>query len=542
MRRTYTLPIAFLCLAWMGLSYLQAQNYPTDTIKGKVYYKYAVQKGEGLFRISQNFGVSQEEIIRSNPELGNSGLKLGQVILIPYVAKIDSSQYIIHQLQPKETLYGLSKQYDVTIKEITLLNPVVTQRMAIGDRLLIPRKQTKQTVSIQEENKEVTPPAPQEPIDTTLLNKKQDTLLLPLPQQEKNAITQDTVETSANDSLLEDTAPTPTPLRIAYLLPLMTDVAQRDISIDRFVEFYEGSLLALNKAKDNGQKFEIYVYDTEKSAAKVSNILSKPEWLNIDAIIGPAYPSQVSVVSEFAYEHQIPAIIPFTYKISDLERNPYLIQFNPSNETENEVLIDYILQQKQQPNCIFLNWDEATDKINELHTQLLSTTITTVTVPTHCVANDSLGFFIKDGADNILIFPSEKYADIKDLFHYVQPLSQKGLSMLSFYTWKEHTLPLPSFYTAIFHEVKSLSLEKISYDLNFNRYFGHDLQTTSPRYDYLGYDITSFTIQLLQNRSADTIDLSLDHFVYQGLQSDIECLHIDEKGGYENHSIHIETR
>lgn len=542
MRRTSTLLIAFLCLTWMGLSCLQAQNYPTDTIKGKVYYKYAVQKGEGLFRISQNFGVSQEEIIRSNPELGNSGLKLGQVILIPYVAKIDSSQYIVHQIQPKETLYGLSKQYDVSIKEITLLNPVTTQRMAIGDRLLIPRKPIKLTPSIEEENKEIAQSPQQEPIATTPLTRKEDTLLLPPTPQEKNAAAQDTVEAAANDTLPDDTAPTPTPLRIAYLLPLMTDVAQRDISIDRFVEFYEGSLLALNKARDNGQKFEIYVYDTEKSAAKVSNILSKPEWLNIDAIIGPAYPSQVSIVSKFAYEHQIPTIIPFTYKISDLERNPYLIQFNPSNETENEVLIDYILQQKQQPNCVFINWDEATDKIKELYTQLQATTITTATVPTHCVENDSLAFFIKEGADNILIFPSEKYTDIKDLFRYVQPLSRERLSMLSFYTWKEHAIPLPSFYTAIFHDVKTLSLEKISYDLNYNRYFGHDLQTTSPRYDYLGYDITSYTIQLLQNRSADTIDLSLNHFVYQGLQSDIECLHIDDKGGYENHSIHIETR
>lgn len=329
MRRTSTLLIAFLCLTWMGLSCLKAQNYPTDTIKGKVYYKYAVQKGEGLFRISQNFGVSQEEIIRSNPELGNSGLKLGQVILIPYVAKIDSSQYIVHQIQPKETLYGLSKQYDVSIKEITLLNPVTTQRMAIGDRLLIPRKPIKQTPSIEEENKEIAQSPQQEPIATTPLTRKEDTLLIPPTMQEKNTVAQDTVEAAANDTLPDDTAPTPTPLRIAYLLPLMTDVAQRDISIDRFVEFYEGSLLALNKARDNGQKFEIYVYDTEKSAAKVSNILSKPEWLNIDAIIGPAYPSQVSVVSKFAYEHQIPTIIPFTYKISDLERNPYLIQFNP---------------------------------------------------------------------------------------------------------------------------------------------------------------------------------------------------------------------
>ena len=57
----------------------------------------------------------------------------------------------------------------------------------------------------------------------------------------------------------------------------MTDVALREPSIDRFVEFYEGSLLALEKARDNGQKFEVYVYDTEKNTSKLSTILAQPE-------------------------------------------------------------------------------------------------------------------------------------------------------------------------------------------------------------------------------------------------------------------------
>lgn len=50
------------------------------------YAKYQVAKSEGLFRISQNFGVTQEELIELNPELLD-GVKEGMVIKIPLAAK-----------------------------------------------------------------------------------------------------------------------------------------------------------------------------------------------------------------------------------------------------------------------------------------------------------------------------------------------------------------------------------------------------------------------------------------------------------------------
>ncbi|HCS87300.1 MAG TPA: hypothetical protein DIW30_02390 [Bacteroidales bacterium] len=346
-----------------------------------------------------------------------------------------------------------------------------------------------------------------------------------------------------NDTVLDDATPTPTPLRIAYLLPLMTDVAPRDPSIDRFLEFYEGALLALNSAKDSGQRFEVYVYDTEKSTSKLSGILAKPEWLNMDAIIGPAYPSQVSVISQFAYEHQIPVIIPFTNKVSDLERNPYLIQFNPSNETENDVLIKYLSENKKQPNCIFVNWDEATAKIKQLHAQLHKAGLQCIMAESRCVGNDSLSCFLQADVDNVLILPSEKYSDVQSLFRYVESLGNNAsVSLLAFYAWKEQPLPLPAFYSTIFHGTKGLSLEKISYSMNFRRYFGNELENETPRYDYLGYDITRYTIQLLQQKQTGSRLLPVEQLRYRGLQSDIECVRVGEHGGFENRSIQIQTR
>ena len=79
-RLTY---ILFGVLWSVALTAQTAQPYPMDTIDGKIYYRYTVERSVGLYRISKNFGVSQEEILRANPQLQQQGLRYEEVILIP---------------------------------------------------------------------------------------------------------------------------------------------------------------------------------------------------------------------------------------------------------------------------------------------------------------------------------------------------------------------------------------------------------------------------------------------------------------------------
>ena len=61
----------------------ETKTYPVDTIDGKTYYRYAVERSIGLYRISVNFDVKQEEILEANPQLQKRGLRFGEEILIP---------------------------------------------------------------------------------------------------------------------------------------------------------------------------------------------------------------------------------------------------------------------------------------------------------------------------------------------------------------------------------------------------------------------------------------------------------------------------
>ena len=65
--------------------------YPIDTVNGQAVYKYRVPHSIGIYRISVNFGVTQEDIIKWNPQLKERGLHYDELILIPVMQKAGTS-------------------------------------------------------------------------------------------------------------------------------------------------------------------------------------------------------------------------------------------------------------------------------------------------------------------------------------------------------------------------------------------------------------------------------------------------------------------
>lgn len=123
---------------------------------------HTVAPKETLYSLSRQYGISVDEIKLSNPEVKN-GLKIGQVIKIPSTKAIGNNESsigssetpsvevskpevkqavsgnaITHTVAPKETLYSLSKKYNVTVDNIKQQNAELLQRgLQIGQVLTI---------------------------------------------------------------------------------------------------------------------------------------------------------------------------------------------------------------------------------------------------------------------------------------------------------------------------------------------------------------------------------------------------------------------
>lgn len=103
------------------------------------FIEHKIQKGETAYFIAQKYKVSVDEIYKFNPE-SQSGIKDNQIIKIPVHTAGKQNQQITHIVGVKETLYGLSKQYNVSVEALQNANSeILAGGLQIGQELVIPQ-------------------------------------------------------------------------------------------------------------------------------------------------------------------------------------------------------------------------------------------------------------------------------------------------------------------------------------------------------------------------------------------------------------------
>ena len=347
----------------------------------------------------------------------------------------------------------------------------------------------------------------------------------------------------AHRSSLDSSLVSALPLRLAYLLPLQVDAERRDGQMDRFIDFYEGALLAIYEAQLSGQKFDIYTYDVQKSDLAIQSILQKGEMQNMDAIIGPAYPAQVNHAALFAKNNRIPCVVPFTNRVSGLEHNPYLFQFNPTVQKEAEAAIRLLEPMKDSLRLVFVDPQQADippfvaslrERATAAGMDIAETTMTAILA-------DSLTCALAQDKKNVLVFNSEKYSAVNVVMNNI--LNQKKghqLALFGRYSWATEKCPIEMVYVSIFHPLNSAA--QVAYDALYQQYFGHEHAALHPRFDLLGYDLTKATIRYLlqcqQLRTEEGREQVLETPV-SGLQSDIHYTRVAAEGGLENSGIQL---
>jgi cell wall-associated NlpC family hydrolase len=147
-------------------------DLPTTTITHEVLPK------ESLYSISKKYAITLSDLQKANPELGKKSLKVGQKITVPIKAdansdlvveksisnkelqtdkkliekeqtkQIDGTQQAnaevknpetetTHEVLPKETKFGIAKQYGITVTELEKQNPTISRKLLVGSMLKI---------------------------------------------------------------------------------------------------------------------------------------------------------------------------------------------------------------------------------------------------------------------------------------------------------------------------------------------------------------------------------------------------------------------
>ncbi len=260
------------------------------------------------------------------------------------IEKIDGKDYYIHSVKKGQSLYMISKAYNVDINEIIQDNPVVKEGLKAGQKLKIlipqsPRPTRKQANTNAEEKKPTV--------------KSKDEELLPCGMDKS--------------SLKKN-------YNIALIMPLyLSDVIKMDVNSDadsstqenrplQFVEYYEGFRMALDSLEKTGVSLKVTVYDIGHDTLKTIRLLQTPELKNMDLIFGMLYHRNFQLVADFCEKNNIPVVNPLSERELILDKHKKVFKVHPPAKNQFSELIHYLEANFIDSTMIVISDNQRTDK------------------------------------------------------------------------------------------------------------------------------------------------------------------------------------
>ena len=252
---------------------------------GKVYYSHVVQERQTLYSISKAYNVTQEEILEANPGLRDSGLKKNSIIMIPVQSALPVKEEESPQQEPTpqqvEQVQNVRESAQASVQKIHVVRWYETLK-DIADKYNV-----SESAIIAANNLK----------DGKVKNRQK--LIIPteeyaeiiapeIPEEEEEDMD---LETAFDDShLQEEVAPEYTSkshIRATVLLPLK---ATGSTSSRSNMDFYSGVLLAAREIGESGIDLDMSVYDIANGTYGAT----KNELEASDIIIGPVAAADIT--------------------------------------------------------------------------------------------------------------------------------------------------------------------------------------------------------------------------------------------------------
>ncbi|GAA0879941.1 hypothetical protein GCM10009119_29110 [Algoriphagus jejuensis] len=134
---------AFLLVLVLTLSYSNASNLSAgdsvgvERVGNKTFILHKVTPQETLFAISRKYQVPVGEIQNAN-EVLKQGLKIGQTIRVPYIEKnAVPTGAALHKVNPGETLFSISRKYGISVDSLKQWNKLMGNDLSVGQALIV---------------------------------------------------------------------------------------------------------------------------------------------------------------------------------------------------------------------------------------------------------------------------------------------------------------------------------------------------------------------------------------------------------------------
>ncbi|MEP0712486.1 LysM peptidoglycan-binding domain-containing protein [Algoriphagus sp.] len=134
---------SFLLVFVLSSSYSVASEFTAidsvgvQRIGDQSYILHEVDPKETLFGISRRYKSPVSDIVEANPVL-KEGLKIGQTIKVPFISMAElPAGSVLHNVVAGETLFSISKKYGVSVESVMQQNGLKGNDLSVGQSLII---------------------------------------------------------------------------------------------------------------------------------------------------------------------------------------------------------------------------------------------------------------------------------------------------------------------------------------------------------------------------------------------------------------------
>jgi len=409
---------------------------------------------------------------------------VAQIKDVPIV-KLFEKQYYKYEVKSRESLYSICKKFNVTEAEILTMNPFIVDGLKNGETLMIPIK-TK-TIAGEKEN---------------ITNKDDSSFKI---QNGK-------LKVRRNIFISTDKP------RITVFLPFA--LTSTPGANDRYVEFYEGLLLAVDSLKSLGLSFEVQAIESGEDTESINHAIITGKLDETDYCIGGTNAEQISMLAQWAKKNQRILILPFSSRIPEMENNPYLFQTNTPHPYMYEHLADYGVSQTKNANIIFLNSEVDNTDIRSTLIPKIKSKLQKKGIPYTEVANDEELIALtkvldENRVNNIVPTPqsmSETNQLVTRLGAYLKANPQMKISLIGYPDWQamsksyqKRLYELNTFiYSNFYADVQKQNVR--DFQIDFYRTFGQNLLNSYPKFGMMGYDIAAYFIPRMVFEKSDNLE------------------------------------
>ncbi len=552
---------------------------------------HTVTQGQTLYSISKLYNTTVDEIIKFNPGCAEK-LSIGQKLIIPSNsnAKAETKENRngkTHTIRKGETLYRLSKMYNVTTDELCAANPGLSiNNFRTGEVIIIP---TKEQIKEEDTAKLDIPQKEEEKLpvivgthkvqrkenigsicemynitqeDLIKVNpilkehklKRKMVLNIPEPSiKEKPTCLENVQETKQE---IENAVPKgindDKVLNVAVILSFLLDsYAPKEQS--RMVEYYQGFLMAVEELKHEGYSFIINTYDAGQKSQSLDSLLTSGAFDSVELIIGASYPKHNKELAKFANEREIPLVIPFSNKKDEALNNPTVYVANGIQSFILPEISSSFVKTFPNANVIFVEDTTENNKkefVKSLTAELVKNSIPYTTVQMPQISNEEVvletfSAVYQDDKEFIVIPTSSSATTLNtllpSLLHAkgIDSLNVTNFKLFGYPEWQIHAkdtrelmYEVDTYFYATFYSHYALP-RVAEFQEEFIRWYDRGIQNIYPRYGMLGYD-TGYFFLLAASLYGNNMHRNINQTPFNPVQSDFKFERISDKDGFIN--------